>query len=669
MKPSFFLLFLCLPFWASGQSGSRFARTYTDTLPENFKLSSNLLREHIYRGIPNDIKNELYPRASFRFADQSAIQLSSLFSSGQVYNDWASFEQYLNLVVAKIMPPALSQDSVIHAYLVKDGGFNAFMTPSGILFVHIGLFDEIPNEAALAGILSHELAHYLLRHSLNRFVKAEKGEFERIFNKSSASRFSVQNEMQADSLAIVWMNQSGYGAKGFDDGIQAIQRLEKKRLLRLEDVWELKETTHPVSDRRLAQVDSLARLTAATSNDFLISRERFYAFREFAKSEALKYLLYNFEYDACIEKAFKCHILNPDRAEYVYFIMEGIRRKCYFNVDVWKQKFITDNYFKIIDTKNGKRKVKIDDNIFKANTQDILGMTVEEMQNLGAGFYWEGPVKFETYEEAFNFFAQVGELFKDPECILSNALSINFDPALRARLLEQYLTFDKARHKEYARHLLQGDIYTALTPKTLTVMSDFFATIRQGNEDIYIRSEKFGESNNLTTIAKAMITGSEHRKNLNLADIQSKKVNDYIQLLELKTLAQLRFYAKGEKTELHILDPRYWEFMHQYGINEVEFVDVLYYDARKAENSLEAYKEVVNTKLSELLTETKRHRYVQARVLAIRILPKSMMKLQQYGTEFKVDFNKPAEDKIIEYLLDQLREKDKTASQYDGKQE
>jgi predicted Zn-dependent protease len=89
------------------------------------------------------------------------------------------------------MPPELEKDSVIHAYLVKDGHFNAAMTPFGIMYVNVGLLVELPSEASLASVFTHELAHYYLRHSLKRFIKEEnkdlKGYSSKIIAVSSPS--------------------------------------------------------------------------------------------------------------------------------------------------------------------------------------------------------------------------------------------------------------------------------------------------------------------------------------------------------------------------------------------------------------------------------------------------------------------------------------------------
>ncbi|MBL7828930.1 MAG: M48 family metallopeptidase [Saprospiraceae bacterium] len=670
MKPYLTLLFL-FPILLLAQRPNRFGRTNSDALPEKFRLSDSEIRAHIYDGIPEKIKQELSPRVAYYFADRSAVQLSSTFSSGTVYSDWPAFEDYLNKVMQKIIPEELAKDTIIHAYLVKDGMYNAFMTPAGLFFVNAGLFDETLTEAGLAGVMAHELAHYYMRHSLNRFVKAEKGDFNRVFKKSSTSKFSIQNELQSDSLAIVWMNRSGYGIRGMKEATQAMDRLKNRLLLTLEDEWDLKEITHPAPERRIAQVDSFATANKWTEGaDFLVSKEKFYAFKEFVKPEILRYLLNNFYYDHCIELAFKYHVMSPNRPEIVYYLMEAIRRKCYFNVDHWKERFIIDRYFKIIETANGtKKKVKYEDHLFKNYIEEIIGIKKEDLGNFEGSFYWNGDVKFETYKEAFDFFAQIGELLNEPECALSHALAFTQNPTRRNELLEKYLAYETIQYRDFASKLLRDEIHAGLPQKTLTVLMDFLPMVDQSDQQIFIRGDKRVDDDQLNAIIKGAVEGFANREALNHKTLMDNRLNDYIILAELKQLCIKKIISKGERTELHILDPRYWQIMHKLGVNEFEFVDFIFYDSRGSERSLEAYQKVVNTSLPDFLNEVKRTRYLEGRMLSIRMMPKSFMKVETYGEEVKGDYNKSAVGSIVNYMHDMMEKKDKYAKQFDGKQE
>ncbi len=81
---------------------------------------------------------------------------------------------------------------------------------------------------------------------------------------------------------------------------------------------------------------------------------------------------------------------------------------------------------------------------------------------------------------------------------------------------------------------------------------------------------------------------------------------------------------------------------------------------------LDSYKEIINSNISALLSEVKRNRYLEARIAAIRMKPGGLMKLVDYEPEVKVDFNKPATDRIVEYFRDSLKSKDKEAEKHDA---
>jgi hypothetical protein len=56
--------------------------------------------------------------------------------------------------------------------LINDPSINAFALPGGPIFVHTGLIRAAENEAQVAGVLGHEIAHVALRHGTNQASKA-----------------------------------------------------------------------------------------------------------------------------------------------------------------------------------------------------------------------------------------------------------------------------------------------------------------------------------------------------------------------------------------------------------------------------------------------------------------------------------------------------------------
>lgn len=56
--------------------------------------------------------------------------------------------------------------------VVRDDTINAFALPGGPTYVHTGLLLAVENEAQLAGVLAHEIAHVALRHGTSQASKA-----------------------------------------------------------------------------------------------------------------------------------------------------------------------------------------------------------------------------------------------------------------------------------------------------------------------------------------------------------------------------------------------------------------------------------------------------------------------------------------------------------------
>lgn len=56
--------------------------------------------------------------------------------------------------------------------IVHDKSINAFALPGGPTYLHTGLLAAADNEAQVAGVMAHEIAHVALRHGTNQLSKA-----------------------------------------------------------------------------------------------------------------------------------------------------------------------------------------------------------------------------------------------------------------------------------------------------------------------------------------------------------------------------------------------------------------------------------------------------------------------------------------------------------------
>jgi len=116
--------------------------------------------------------------------------------------------------------------------VVNDRAINAFALPGGPTFVNTGLIAASDNEAQLAGVMAHEIAHVALRHGTNQASKANLIALPAMLasaaigNQSLLSqlgqigigigansvllKFSRSAEIEADLLGARIMNKAGY---------------------------------------------------------------------------------------------------------------------------------------------------------------------------------------------------------------------------------------------------------------------------------------------------------------------------------------------------------------------------------------------------------------------------------------------------------------------------
>lgn len=92
-----------------------------------------------------------------------------------------NLQAYINYVGNRLVPdwqkeiPDSADDKINYRfYVIEANTFNAFALPNGMIFVHTGLLKMIDNEAQLAAVLGHEIAHITHEHGKERYVKQQK---------------------------------------------------------------------------------------------------------------------------------------------------------------------------------------------------------------------------------------------------------------------------------------------------------------------------------------------------------------------------------------------------------------------------------------------------------------------------------------------------------------
>jgi predicted Zn-dependent protease len=150
--------------------------------------------------------------------------------------------------------------------VVEDESVNAFALPGGFFFVNTGLILKADNEAELAGVMAHEIAHVAARHGTRQATKAELANYMSIplifmggwagygirqaagfLVPMSLLKFSRGYESEADMLGLQYMYKTGYDPASFVDFFEKIQALEKKKHGSVAELF----SSHPMTDDRI----------------------------------------------------------------------------------------------------------------------------------------------------------------------------------------------------------------------------------------------------------------------------------------------------------------------------------------------------------------------------------------------------------------------------------
>ena len=156
---------------------------------------------------------------------------------------------------------------------------NAFALPGGFVYVNRGLIDRASSASELAGVMGHEIAHVLLRHSAERLEKAQKTNvgvslvcgLTNICSSDAArvainvggaalfARFSRRDEIEADSAAVGIVERAGYDPRGIATMFTALLRAREQR----PDIVATWFASHPLEETRIRTVEQVIAATPA----------------------------------------------------------------------------------------------------------------------------------------------------------------------------------------------------------------------------------------------------------------------------------------------------------------------------------------------------------------------------------------------------------------------
>src|SRR5665213_2557857 len=176
--------------------------------------------------------------------------------------------------------------------VIDSDEINAFALPGGFFYVNSGLILRADEEAELAGVMSHEIAHVAARHGTKTATKAELMQLATIpvmilvpygmagygiyegLNLAipmSYLKFDRDNEREADYLGLQYMYKAGYDPNAFVSFFEKIEAEERRHPGSIPKVF----STHPPTPDRVTKAQEEIATILPSRDEYIVTTSEF----------------------------------------------------------------------------------------------------------------------------------------------------------------------------------------------------------------------------------------------------------------------------------------------------------------------------------------------------------------------------------------------------------
>jgi beta-barrel assembly-enhancing protease len=174
--------------------------------------------------------------------------------------------------------------------VIDSDDVNAFALPGGFFYVDSGLILAADDEAELAGVMAHEIAHVAACHVARERTRGK------LMNLASVSmmmvggpigygvyeaagfampmtvlKFSRGFESEADFLGVEYMYKAGYDPQAFTAFFERVKSLEKRRQSKIAKAFE----THPQTPDRIAKTQKEINTLLPARSEYTVDTSEF----------------------------------------------------------------------------------------------------------------------------------------------------------------------------------------------------------------------------------------------------------------------------------------------------------------------------------------------------------------------------------------------------------
>ena len=415
--------------------------------------------------------------------------LEQVYAQAPLIND-PIIQEYTELLIYKLSETSQVKDRQFTIVLIDEKSLNAFAAPGGVIGVNGGLFLNAGNEAQLASVLGHELAHLSQRHFARNVLRGRDTNLASslvmvsaialaiISNNPTAFiagpaalqqqqlRYSRIFEREADRYGFNNLIAAGYDPAGMG---QMFENMAKVRKLSGDNPPEFL-LTHPVTSSRVSDA-----FNAADQIDFTGGKKNTINF-EFIKGR-LKVKYNSLSPQAAVRYFAKAQIDDPTNENKYAFVKalqsNGKTEKALEILNEILKKYPKNLILNITKSEillSGQKIIEARDNI-------------EQVLNISPGNYPASIVKAKILSSKKEF-------IKAEEVLRDLLITKNRDPNLWMELSE----VQRAGNNIVGYHLSRGEYYT--------LIGDFDNALNQFQFALSLSGNSFQTSETIMTKIK-----------------------------------------------------------------------------------------------------------------------------------------------------------------------
>ncbi len=203
-------------------------------------------------------------------------------------------QKYVNTLGNYLAQYSARPDLQFYFWVIESDAINAYAMPGGYIFITSAAYRLLENEAELAGVLAHEIAHVKQKHivhaldikavgagaTLTQLTSGASDAFRVAMNQASEQAVALlkkdglhqEDEYEADEIGLTIMVQAGYEPDAY---LRFLQRVATESARQLEEVTQ----THPSFASRLTALEAVKRDYGMSNLNYAQLPERFNQFR------------------------------------------------------------------------------------------------------------------------------------------------------------------------------------------------------------------------------------------------------------------------------------------------------------------------------------------------------------------------------------------------------